>query len=128
MKIGEIMRLIIAGGRHNHLTGKDILELKKIKNVTCVISGGADGIDTDGETWAKNQNIKIRRFNADWSKHGKLAGPLRNRQMAENADALALFAGGRGTESMLKEAKKAGIKIFDFRPNAQLNLNFDGDI
>ena len=121
------MRLIIAGGRHHNLSNEDICELNKIHNVSCLISGGANGIDADGEAWAQSHNIQIQRFDADWSKHGKLAGPLRNREMAKNADALAIFSGGKGTASMFLEAKKAGLKIFDFRPNAQLILNFDGE-
>jgi predicted Rossmann-fold nucleotide-binding protein len=36
--------------------------------------------------------------------------------MAEYADAVALFPGGRGTENMASEAAKAGLKVFDFRP------------
>ena len=121
------MRLIIAGGRHHHLTEQDLMALDSIPNVTCVICGGANGVDNDGEQWAKSRNIMVKTFKPNWNKHGKKAGPLRNRDMAANADALAIFTGGRGTESMFKEAQKAGIKIFDFRPNAQLNLNFQGD-
>jgi predicted Rossmann-fold nucleotide-binding protein len=34
--------------------------------------------------------------------------------MAEYADAVALFPGGRGTASMRKEAEKAGIEVYDF--------------
>ena len=121
------MRLIIAGGRHHTLTEKNILELNKIQGISSVVSGGAKGIDADGESWAKSHNIPVQRFNANWSDHGKMAGPLRNKAMAANADALAIFSGGKGTDSMYKEAKKAGLKIYDFRHHAQLTLNFDGD-
>ena len=121
------MRLIIAGGRLHQLTEEDIFQLNKLQNISFVICGGASGIDADGEAWAKSKNIPVAHFHADWAKHGKKAGPLRNREMAKNADAVALFTGGKGTDSMYKEAQKAGLKIYDFRDNAQLTLNFDGD-
>ena len=44
----------------------------------------------------------------------KAAGPIRNKEMAEYADAVALFPGGTGTESMFKEAKAADIKIYNY--------------
>jgi predicted Rossmann-fold nucleotide-binding protein len=34
--------------------------------------------------------------------------------MAEYAEAVVLFPGGRGTASMRREAEKAGIQIYDF--------------
>jgi hypothetical protein len=58
-------------------------------------------------------NYKI--FLADWQRHGKVAGPYRNHDMARYADAVILFRGGRGTESMYREAQKANIKIIDYR-------------
>ncbi|WDE95898.1 SLOG family protein [Lentisphaera profundi] len=119
------MRLIIAGGRHHRLSPENIIQLNQLGQVSTVISGGASGIDSDGEQWAHSRDIPIKIYLADWSAHGKMAGPLRNRTMAENADALAIFPGGKGTESMYKEANKLKLKIFDFRANAQLHLNFD---
>jgi predicted Rossmann-fold nucleotide-binding protein len=35
--------------------------------------------------------------------------------MAQYADAVVLFPGGKGTQSMFDEATKAGIVIFDWR-------------
>jgi hypothetical protein len=34
--------------------------------------------------------------------------------MAAYADALALFPGGKGSASMVREAIRAGMQIFDF--------------
>lgn len=109
------MKLIIAGGRNYHLTAEDYEFLALLYDVTEVITGGATGADHDGEMWAIGRDIPTIRVAADWSKHGKAAGPIRNRQMAYRADAVVLFPGGRGTESMAKEARDAGITIFDRR-------------
>lgn len=111
------MKLIIAGGRKYQLTGRDFycLDLHFKKVVSEVISGGASGADSDGEYWAKRSIIPFKIFKADWKKYGKSAGPRRNVLMAQYADAVVLFPGGSGTESMYQEAKKYGIKIYDWR-------------
>lgn len=111
------MKLIIAGGRdydfnvhdYNHLDA-----LQREHHFTEVVSGGATGADSDGESWAHHWKLPVKRFPADWALHGKKAGPLRNAEMAAYADAVALFPGGKGTESMRREDEKAGIKVFDF--------------
>ena len=110
----SIMKIIIAGGRNYRFKIGDRSKLANIPDVTEVVSGGAPGADAAGESWARANNIPVKRFPADWGRHGKAAGPIRNRQMAEYADAVALFPGGRGTESMRREAERAGLQIFDF--------------
>jgi hypothetical protein len=112
---GFKMKLIISGGRNYRLTREDRLKLSSIQGVDEVVTGFCTGADEDGETWAKWNNIPVKVFAADWRKNGKAAGPIRNREMAEYADAVALFPGGKGTESMFVEAKRANIIIFDWR-------------
>ena len=112
------MKLIIAGGRNYELNIKDIAFLDSIKGVTQVISGGAPGADNCGEMWANKNSIDIKVFKANWKKHGKAAGPIRNKEMAKYADAVALFPGGSGTESMYNEAIKGSLTIFTNRPIA----------
>ena len=62
---------------------------------------------------AEECEITLKEFPADWTAHGKAAGPIRNRQMAEYASALVLLWNGssRGSANMLKEAKAAGLEI-----------------
>jgi hypothetical protein len=109
------LKLIIAGGRSYKLTEADTDRLDALDGVTEVVSGCAAGVDRDGEAWAERKGIPVRRFPADWKRYGRGAGPVRNREMAAYADAVALFPGKRGTESMFEEARKAGIVIYDFR-------------
>ena len=116
------MKLIIAGGRDYELTREDrgwLDDLWVMEGVDEVVSGGAKGADASGEAWAVAREIPVKVFPANWDKHGKAAGPIRNEEMAAYADAVALFPGGRGTESMYQEAKKAGIEIYDFRGGAK---------
>lgn len=112
------MKLIVSGGRDLHWnTGHaDALALWMIeRRVELVVSGGCSGADMLGVAAACRAMIQVRRVNADWKRLGRAAGPLRNRLMAELADAVLLLPGGRGTQSMYDEAKAAGLVIFDNR-------------
>ena len=73
-------------------------------NITEVVSGCATGIDRLGEQWARANNIPIKEMPADWSRFGNSAGPMRNRQMAEYADAAVIIWDGesRGTRNMIE--------------------------
>jgi hypothetical protein len=103
---------IIAGGRDYQLTRLDKARLAHI-HIDEVVSGGAPGADRGGEEWAAENGIPVKRFSADWTKYGKAAGPIRNREMAEYANTVVLFPGGRGTTSMKLEAKRKGLKIYN---------------
>lgn len=82
--------------------------------ITEVVSGCASGVDVLGEKWAGNNNIPVKRFQAAWRKHGRAAGPIRNRQMAAYADALIAVWDGKsaGTKNMIDEAKSKGLRVF----------------
>lgn len=74
----------------------------------------AKGADTCGERYAKEHGYKIRYFQADWNRYGTAAGPIRNEEMACNADADALVAfwDGKspGTKSMIQLAQKYNLQ------------------
>lgn len=120
------MRLIIAGSRGFH-------ELRELQaavrwarkdwswpEIDEVVSGGAAGVDRLGELYAEEEGIPVKLFPADWGKHGKAAGPIRNREMAEYADALVAVWDGssRGTKNMIDEATKRGLKVYVHRITA----------
>ena len=51
---------------------------------------------------------------ADWKKHGKAAGPIRNQEMLEaegGIDLVIAFPGGTGTADMVRRAEKAKIEV-----------------
>lgn len=103
------MKVIIAGSRHMPfsaypLIAQAIERCKPVFEVTEVVCGEAAGADTYGKKWAYHNKIPVKSFPADWETYGKGAGPIRNRQMAEYADALIVFIwdGSRGSANMLK--------------------------
>lgn len=106
------MKLIIAGGRDYRFTEEDRSFLDALPDISEIVSGRASGADAQGEEWAKTQGLPVAVFKADWKAYGRGAGPLRNIQMADYANALALFPGGCGTASMRYEAEKRGLEIF----------------
>ena len=108
------MKVIIAGGRNYVFVKTDGLVLESLhlsNRFTEIISGGCSGADEDGGLFAVTHKLPIKYFNTDWKLYGKSAGPIRNKEMAEYADAIILFPGGKGTASMRAEAKKAGLEI-----------------
>jgi len=53
-----------------------------------IVSGCAEGVDAIGEEWAKANGVTVRHFKANWDWYGNKAGPIRNNEMADFADAL----------------------------------------
>lgn len=109
------MKVIIAGSRDQHSMP---VVFKAIKasgfDITRVICGGAHGVDEIGKTWANWNKIPVEIFYADWNLYGKAAGPIRNREMAEYADALIAIWDGKskGTDNMIKEMQKLNKPCF----------------
>jgi hypothetical protein len=108
------MKVIIAGSRD--ILNRDVVENAIIESgfeITEVVSGGARGVDSIGEWWAREKKIPVKRFAPDWNKHGKAAGPIRNQQMAEYADALiAVWNGSRGTKDMITQAAHRNLRVY----------------
>ena len=101
----NIKKIIVAGCRDF----KGYAMLKKSLDALIVdpceiVSGGASGVDTLAVIYASYRKFESKVFKADWDKHGKAAGPIRNREMAEYADELIAFWDGksRGTKNMIE--------------------------
>jgi Protein of unknown function (DUF2493). len=73
-----------------------------------VVSGTARGADTAGEAWAEHHGVPVERFPADWDEHGKSAGPIRNQEMADYADAVVAIWDGKssGTHNMIRTGRE----------------------
>lgn len=86
----------------------------KMPNGITIIHGGAKGADHLADQWAVVNWVPIEEYKADWDKHGKAAGPIRNQQMLDTGvDYVIAFPGGRGTEHMKKIARKAGVSVIE---------------
>lgn len=114
------MKVIIAGSRSGPSYADLTYALAQCgfrEEITEVVSGSALGADAHGERWAKTFGLPVKHFLANWETYGKNAGPLRNEQMAQYADALVLVWDGqsRGSSDMLKRAKRHGLKVWVHR-------------
>ena len=78
-----------------------------------IISGGAPGADSWAEEWARERQIPFTVYPAPWTKYGKSAGYIRNKQMLDEGkpDLVIAFPGGKGTAMMVDIARKAGVEV-----------------
>lgn len=110
------MKVIIAGSRTASYAS--IIEAVRSSgiegDISEVVCGMAKGADLHGKTYAEGQGLPVKEFPANWAKHGRAAGPIRNRQMAEYADALIAVwhNNSPGTKNMIDEAKARGLQVF----------------
>lgn len=120
------MKTIIAGSRT--ITDYELVARSVASSgftITEVVSGAqrtydpvtrkiVGGVDWLGEVWAVKNQKPVRRFPASWRELGKAAGPIRNAEMAEYADALILIhTRGNGSLHMLKVARSIGLKVYE---------------
>lgn len=107
------MKVIIAGTRYKDADKKipfDDYSLiaqavwRSRFTITEVVSGCAIGVDRLGEQWARLNDIPIKEMPADWNHNGNAAGPMRNKAMAEYADAAIVVWDGKspGSRNMVE--------------------------
>lgn len=111
------MKLLICGSRSIELTKElldDIIQEYDIKDITEVISGGARGPDHAAILWARSRNIPCTIMKAEWGRHGKKAGILRNKEMAELCDeCLSVWDGSSvGTASTMAFIEELGKPLY----------------
>ena len=118
------MRVLICGGREfsDEQRLREILVAfvwhgEQIGPGCTVITGGARGADTLAHQWALKCGCETEVYHADWDKHGRAAGPIRNQEMLDKGrpDLVIAFPGGRGTAHMMRIAKAAGIAVHEVR-------------
>ena len=108
------MKVIIAGSRNisDHGAVGRAIESSRFQ-ITEVVSGNARGVDAIAENYAGRKEIPVKLFPADWDKYGKPAGAIRNKQMADYADALIAVWDGQssGTRMMIETMNKVGKPV-----------------
>jgi hypothetical protein len=115
MESPESLKVVIAGSRS---VEDPQLVYQAIESsgfvVREVVSGGAYGVDALGEVWAREQEVPVRVFKPDWGRYGRGAGPVRNREMADYADALVAVWDGesKGTADMIRQMEERGKPVY----------------
>lgn len=107
------MKILVTGGRDYQDKERVESELHALMQehapITHVITGAAQGADYLATAWAAKVGIQVVECIANWHKHKKAAGAIRNSAMLEllaDGDMVVAFPGGRGTADMVRKAKQ----------------------
>ena len=114
------MRVLVCGGRD--FNDKEYVyyaldwyaEGRKNHPITTVIHGDARGADTLAGQWATERKLLVIACPAEWDKHGRAAGSMRNLYMLTlNPRIVLAFPGGYGTEHMKRSALKQRVPVLE---------------
>lgn len=112
------MRILITGSRDwtdEHAILGALARLGAERERATIVHGDCPtGADAIVKRLAEEAGIPHEPHPADWKKHGKAAGPIRNQEMVDlGADVCLAFPLGdsRGTRDCSLRAERAGIKV-----------------
>lgn len=116
------MKLIVAGSRtfsDYPLLRNELDRFVGNEKDVVILCGDARGADSLGARYAEERGFAVEHFPALWKLYGRLAGFLRNRQMADAATHCIVFWDGvsHGTRNMIYEManRDKPVKIVRFR-------------
>lgn len=113
------MRVLVTGSRNwtnEAAVYSALTELIRTSNRITVVHGACPtGADAIAHHWATSvPGATAEPHPAEWDRHGKAAGPIRNQQMVDlGADVCLAFLLGesRGTRDCMRRAEAAGIPV-----------------
>jgi hypothetical protein len=116
------MRVLVCGSRSfaDEQFLWDVLGgMKNSHCVSVVITGMARGADTQAVQWANANGVTLHEYPADWKKHGKKAGVLRNQLMLDECEPDVVLAfvdkpleESKGTADMVRRATRANVPTY----------------
>lgn len=112
------MKALVCGGRDYDDRDTLFILLDRIhrqRHISIIVHGNASGADKLAGEWAHFRGRECIYYPADWKRHGRAAGPIRNQRMleAEKPDFVVAFPGGPGTADMKRRATEAGIEVIE---------------
>ncbi len=83
------------------------------EGTTSLVTGGAKGVDTLAEQYAKTHGIPVIVIKPDYAKYGRRAPLVRNLAIIDQADhVVALWDGiSKGTKYVIDQCHKRGVSI-----------------
>jgi|1048.fasta_scaffold24358_3 hypothetical protein len=117
------MKIAVVGSRHvlNASVIQEVLNTY-LGKMTVLITGGAKGVDTLAERWARENDIPVEVYLPDWKNLGRAAGIVRNRAMVmECHECIAFWDGiSKGTKSTIEMCKKQNKRVVVFTVESSL--------
>lgn len=109
--------IAVTGGRDFNDSRTVYYTLDRLKardKIDLLVMGDATGADALAASWAEQEGVPYKVFRADWERHGRRAGPVRNAEMvAVGLSGLVAFPGGRGTADMTRQCRAAGVPVWE---------------
>lgn len=86
---------------------------------SCIVSGGARGVDQCAAVFARAQGIPLREFLPDYKSFGRRAPLVRDDELIAVADLVLAFwdKQSRGTAYTVRQARRAGVPVRVFVPS-----------
>lgn len=115
------LRVLITGSRDwaAHAVAEQVIArlLARYGPNLILVHGGAKGVDLAFELAAKEHDLATEVHEANWTKHGRRAGPLRNEAMVNLGADLCIAVhrdlwGSKGTAGCVRLALAAGIPVW----------------
>lgn len=124
-------RVLVCGGRE-YADREELYEtldsFHETRPFAALIHGAARGADTLAGEWARERGVPEITRPADWQRHGRAAGPIRNHEMLrESLDLVVAFPGGRGTAHMVRIAIEAGLQVLIVNAGASQEERSNGN-
>lgn len=129
------MRVIVSGSRDWTDSARIWAALDNVLNESdpsplVVVHGNAPGADSIANQWAtyhhnNGYNVEPEAHPAQWTKHGRRAGPLRNQEMVDaGADLVLAFIkdNSPGASHLVREARTAGIPVEEFHVTTEVEM------
>lgn len=115
-----MMIIAVTGGRDWRdpaFVSRHLHSFREKHGIAEMHEGGADGWDSWCRQWARAHGIQVITYWANWEKHGKASGPIRNKLILDRAkpDWLIAGPGGKGTANMISQAEARNIPIWHCR-------------
>ena len=100
------MKIAVVGSRGLSLS-EEMLAMY-LSEADEIVSGGAKGVGTCVARYAKEKEIQLTEFLPDYSRYGKGAPVVRNKQIVDYADKVVVFWDGssKGTLSVIRYAER----------------------
>jgi hypothetical protein len=108
-----MLKIGIVGTRKPKITFEKFSQIIDDYKPIHIVSGGAKGIDTFAENYAKLNNIPFTIFPPEYNKYGRIATFVRNQQIVDASDMIIAFTSkeSKGTIDTIRRTKRSNKSL-----------------